>query len=129
MLTYGELGSIDLTSIADFVGKLTQAGALIPDEGLENFLRDVGNLPPADHESPLSTLIPGLGMPEEMDTETVDTVTTDADDVATMRAKADALGILIRAGMEPETAAKLVGLPGARFTGLQPTTLKAPGSE
>jgi hypothetical protein len=129
MLTYGELGSIDLTSIADFVGKLTQAGALIPDEGLENFLRDVGNLPPADHESPLSTLIPGLGMPEEMDTETVDTVTTEADDVATMRAKADALGILIRAGMEPEAAAKLVGLPGARFTGLQPTTLKAPGSE
>jgi hypothetical protein len=68
-------------------------------------------------------------MPEEMDTETVDTVTTEADDVATMRAKADALGILIRAGMEPEAAAKLVGLPGARFTGLQPTTLKAPGSE
>jgi hypothetical protein len=122
-LNYGDIGSIDISSIADFVSKLSQAGILIPDEGLEDWLRDIGGLPPADHESAISTLIPGLSasMPEE------DAPVTSMDETAEIRAKADALGILIRAGMLPEIAAKLVGLDGAKFTGLQPTTLKSPG--
>lgn len=64
-LSYGDLGAIDLSGIADFVGKLTQSGAIVPDEGLEEWLRGVANLPPADHEAALSTLVPGLGGPDE----------------------------------------------------------------
>lgn len=62
-LTYGDLGAIDLSGLADFVGKLTQAGAIMPDETLEEWLRDVANLPPADHQNPMSTLLPGMGEP------------------------------------------------------------------
>lgn len=60
-LTYGDIGAIDVSGIAEFVSKLTQSGALIPDEGLEDWLRDLGGLPPADHEAALPTNIPGLG--------------------------------------------------------------------
>lgn len=64
-LNYGGIGAIDLTVLGDFVGKLAQAGALVPDEGLEDWLRDLAGLPPADHLAPLPTNVPGLGGPVE----------------------------------------------------------------
>jgi hypothetical protein len=64
-LNYGDIGAIDLTVLGDFVGKLAQAGALVPDEGLEDWLRDLAGLPPADHLAPLPTNVPGLGGPVE----------------------------------------------------------------
>jgi hypothetical protein len=63
-LTYGDIGAVDLTVIADFVQKVSSAGAIIPDEGLEDWLRDLAGLPPSDHLSPLPSNIPGLGGPE-----------------------------------------------------------------
>jgi nitroreductase len=40
--------STSLTELADFVQKLIMVGALIPDQPLENFLRDRAELPPPD---------------------------------------------------------------------------------
>ena len=65
MLTYGDIGAVDLTVVADFVQKISSAGALVPDAGLEDWLREIAGLPPADHLDPMSSLIPGLGGPEE----------------------------------------------------------------
>jgi len=59
-LTFSEIGAIDLPSIAEFISKLTQSGAIVPDEGLEDWLRDLGGLPPADHLAPMPTNTPGL---------------------------------------------------------------------
>jgi hypothetical protein len=47
-LTYGEVAHVDLSEISDFVQKLTAAGAIMPDESLEEYLRGVAGLPPAD---------------------------------------------------------------------------------
>lgn len=46
-----------------------------------------------------------------------------------IKEKADAMGILIRAGVNPEDAARRVGLAGVEFTGAMPTSLRLPESE
>jgi hypothetical protein len=46
-LTYGDVAAVNITEIADFVQKLTASGVLTPDENLEAYLREVGNLPQA----------------------------------------------------------------------------------
>ena len=50
-LTYGEVSHIDLTEIADYVSKLANSGLLMSDPNLEDYLRELGGLPPADHNN------------------------------------------------------------------------------
>lgn len=50
ILTYGEVSHIDLTEISDYISKLAQAGVLMPDPKLEDYLRDLAGLPPAEHD-------------------------------------------------------------------------------
>lgn len=45
-------------------------------------------------------------------------------DPKAVKDKADALGVLIRGGVDPEIAAERVGLPGLEFTGAIPTSLR-----
>lgn len=47
-LTYGQVSSVELTEVADFVSKLAQAGVLMPDRELEAHLRSLADLPDAD---------------------------------------------------------------------------------
>lgn len=47
-------------------------------------------------------------------------------DPVKIKAKADALGALIRAGVEAESAAEQVGLKGLEFTGATPVSLRQP---
>ncbi len=47
-----------------------------------------------------------------------------------IKAKADAMGVLIRAGVENDSAAAEVGLPGLDFRpGATPITIKLPGAD
>jgi len=50
-------------------------------------------------------------------------------DPSEAKAKADALGVLIRAGVSPESAAAQVGLAGLDFTGAVPVSLRLPEGE
>lgn len=50
-------------------------------------------------------------------------------EAADIKAKADAMGVLIRAGVDPADAAIRVGLPGVKFTGAVPVSLRLPTSE
>lgn len=73
-LTYGEVSHVDLTEISDFVTKLSQAGVLMPDPKLEDYLRDLAGLPPAEHDGqnfgmppmPTTDLEPGEN-PQELE--------------------------------------------------------------
>jgi len=49
-LVYSEVSHIDLTEIADYVSKLTTAGAITPDEEMEKFLRGLAGLPIAESQ-------------------------------------------------------------------------------
>jgi hypothetical protein len=64
-LTYGEVSHVDLTEISDFVTKLAQAGVLMPDPKLEDYLRELAGLPPAEHDGANFGMPP---MPEGADT-------------------------------------------------------------
>jgi hypothetical protein len=50
-LTYGEVSHIDLTEIGDYVSKLANSGLIMSDPNLEDYLRELGGLPPADHNN------------------------------------------------------------------------------
>lgn len=50
-------------------------------------------------------------------------------EAAELKAKADAMGVLIRAGVEPEDAARQAGLEGVRFTGGVPVSLRMPEAD
>jgi hypothetical protein len=73
-ITYGEVSHVDLNEIAGFVGNLVQTGAIVPDPKLEEYLRDLAGLPPAEHDGQNFGMPPmpeGEGippMPEEPDT-------------------------------------------------------------
>lgn len=47
-LKMSQVDSTSLTQLADFILKLAQVGALLPDQALEDFLRQRADLPPAD---------------------------------------------------------------------------------
>lgn len=49
-----------------------------------------------------------------------------AQDPADIRSKADAMGVLIRSGVEPASAARQVGLDEVTFTGAVPVSLRLP---
>jgi hypothetical protein len=56
-----------------------------------------------------------------------DQAPADSPDLASeFKSKADALGVLIRAGVDPVEAANQVGLPGLDFTGAVPVSLRVP---
>lgn len=50
-------------------------------------------------------------------------------EAADIKAKADAMGVLIRAGVDPDDAAARVGLPGVKFTGAVPVSLRLPTTD
>ena len=65
-LTYGEVSHVDLNEIAGFVGNLVQTGAIVPDPKLEEYLRDLAGLPPAEHDGQNFGMPPmpeGAGVP------------------------------------------------------------------
>lgn len=47
VLSYGEVASVDLGGLADFIQKMTVSGALTPDDSLETYIRQVAGLPQA----------------------------------------------------------------------------------
>jgi len=47
-LTYGQVSSVELTDVADFVSKLATAGVILPDTELETHLRMLADLPERD---------------------------------------------------------------------------------
>lgn len=51
------------------------------------------------------------------------------EDAAAIKAKADAMGVLIRSGVDPISAANQVGFTGMRFTGAVPTSLRVPAGD
>lgn len=51
---------------------------------------------------------------------------TSPESAGDLKAKFDALGVAIRAGVDPESAARQVGLAGVKFTGAVPVSLRQP---
>lgn len=82
----------------------------------------------------VSQLMAGIG---ERLTATVDVANPDAPaasgaqgmDPADMRQRFEALGVAIRAGVDPASAAAQLGLTGLKFTGAVPVSLRVPETQ
>ena len=66
------------------------------------------------------------GIRQGSETATAGTATEDAN---VLKAKFDALGVAVRAGVDPQDAAARLGLDGIRFTGATPVALRLPKDE
>ena len=107
----------DLATLADAIQKISAAvslGVITADEARAMLPEGVTLAPAA----------PDLATVEQAVAEVPAT-----DDAAAIKAKADALGILIRAGVDPDEAAQRVGLAGVEFTGAMPTSLRLPQAD
>lgn len=106
-----------LTSLADALGKLGNAKTLgvITDEELRAMLPEV--LTAARNEGPTVPAAEADPLPGVV-----------VDPASQILASANALGVLIRAGVDQEEAAQRVGLDGLSFPNL-PTTIRVPESE
>lgn len=51
-LTFGEITHVDLALLADFIQKASASGALVVDQGMDEYLRLVSGLPERDPDSP-----------------------------------------------------------------------------
>lgn len=58
-----------------------------------------------------------------------DTSSSAVEDAAALKARFDALGVAVRAGVDPMDAAKRLGLEGIKMTGAVPVTLRMPEQE
>jgi hypothetical protein len=120
---------------ADAVTKLVQAGVLPPDAdvtlemmGFDQVTIDrvVEHRKRAGAGDRLQQLLDvaktnGTAAPAE--------ILPTGEDSAALRQKFEALGVAIRAGVSPESAAAALGLPELKFTGAVPVSLRLPESE
>lgn len=70
-----------------------------------------------------------IGALLDRDTAAPASVSSSAEDAQAMRAKFDALGIAVRAGVDPDDAANRLGLSGVKFTGAIPVALRPPADD
>ena len=60
---------------------------------------------------------------------TAEPAASPVEDAQAMKAKFEALGIAVRAGVDPDDAAARLGLEGSKLTGAMPTSLRLPESD
>lgn len=77
-IAYGEVSHVDLRELSEYISKLTAAGLLMPDERLEEFLREVAGLPAAEEGE---TRAPAPPKKPEPKTTTPETEESDAAEV------------------------------------------------
>ena len=66
---------------------------------------------------------------DQLEGNTGASAVSESENAKAFRDKFEALGIAVRAGVEPEDAAKRVGLSGIKFTGAVPAMLRMPETE
>ena len=44
-MTHGDIEDADITKVSTFVKDMTGIGVLVPDDGLEDYIRQIGHLP------------------------------------------------------------------------------------
>ena len=95
-LTHGDVEDADLGKLGEYVSKLTAAGIIVPDEGIESYLREVGGLPerlsdysplPGSHRNPSRVRKPQGGKMGNLEDEN-DITLDDDDPEAVKKAKA-----------------------------------------
>lgn len=61
-LNYGQVAHVDLAEVSDYVSKLANAGIIITDPNLEDYLRELASLPPAEHTADTTGAVGAMPM-------------------------------------------------------------------
>lgn len=128
--------------VVDGISKLVAAGAplselleLVPDfsqqkvDAMRNELLRSGGLAQMDAIAAAIRAVPATSAPAEPGEPVADDGPSAAEKAATLKVQFEALGMAVRAGVDPADAAKRVGLEGVKLTGMLPTSLKMPGED
>lgn len=126
-VTWEDTSIQSLASAADALGKMaTMLG--VPPQALWSRIPGVTKTDVEEWKliaeqagDPLAALVAELGAGQ-----TSPTAQLTPDEI---KQAADAMGVLIRAGVEPNSAAARVGLTGVEFTGAVPTSLRLPSAD
>lgn len=124
-VTWRETAPRSFAQVVDGIAKLVSAGVPI-----DTLLGDVPGWTKQQVDSAKAAIrrASGQGVLEAIRGQ-AQPVAAAGDDAVAAKAKADALGILIRAGVDPVDAAQRVGLTGIKFTGAVPVSLRLPESD
>ena len=68
-MTHGDVENVDLTALGQFVNQTVGCGALTPDEGLEDYLRQAAHLPERTDQYPSNTPTEDEAEPEARDVD------------------------------------------------------------
>lgn len=137
-LVYGSVETKDLKVLGEFIKAMADTGILQPDEPLEDYIRTLGSLPPADAQAreDVAALSEAAALPEaevapaapaapaENEGGSMDGGLSPDDKFKLSSAAA----VLIRSGYDPASALEALGLPGIKHLGLLPVTVQKPSN-
>lgn len=131
-LHYGSVETKDLKVLGDFIKAMADTGILQPDEPLEDYIRTLAALPPADAQAreDVAAMSEAAALPEAAveapeapeHAESVDGALSPDDKLKL----ANAVSALIRSGYDPSSALTAFGLPDIKHLGLLPVTVQRP---
>ena len=83
-MTHGEIEDVDMNSVGQLIKDMAGIGILIPDDGLEDYVREIAHLPERTTESrredPVRTKQQNQNQPPEDDTEEQEEIDDDQDE-------------------------------------------------
>ena len=88
---YGEIEDVDIKSAGQFIKDMTGIGVIVPDDGLEDYVREIGHLPERTtdnrREDPARTAQQNQNQPPEDDLEDPEEIDDDQDEKNAKAAK------------------------------------------
>lgn len=90
-MTHGEIEDVDIKSAGQFIKDMTGIGIIVPDDGLEDYVREIGHLPERTtdnrREDPARTAQQNQNQPPEDDLEDPEEIDDDQDEKNAKAAK------------------------------------------
>lgn len=79
-LAFGDVANVDIASVSKFIVDLVNAGVLTPDTALEEYMREIGNLPEAEGDNAAGANLPPLPTGQAPDGPEAEPAMMDFDD-------------------------------------------------
>ena len=90
-MTHGEIEDVDMKSAGQFIKDMTGIGILVPDDGLEDYVREIGHLPErttdSRREDPARTKQQNQNQPPEEEPDSLEEIDDEEDEKNAMAAK------------------------------------------
>lgn len=90
-MTHGEIEDVDVKSAGQFIKDMTGIGVIVPDDALEDYVREIGHLPERTTDSrradPVRTKQQNQNQPPESDPEEQEEIDDDQDEKNAKAAK------------------------------------------